>query len=307
MPPKAGASAGKCPTSSSAAMTLKNLLLAVSLLALAVAGCGGKSKTAKTPDADSTLDGAVDATADANACEPTAATELSCNQIDDDCDGIVDNVDVGEDGINDCLRIGILGSAGTFGSSNFTAWLNSKGTVVTRISGDDADNITAAILANYDVIILDALTRTYNESEGQALYDFVEAGGGVMSMTGYGASTPDWDNPNSLLAKFGLAYDGSLYSGPVTMFDESHPIVAGLTSVTFSGGRIITEIENVTAGTNTTVATLAAGDVGVVQELGAGRVFVWGDEWIEFDSEWSSMPQIPLFWANILGWLAPVN
>jgi hypothetical protein len=31
--------------------------------------------------------------------------------------------------------------------------------------------------------------------------------------------------------------------------------------------------------------------------------FVWGDEWITFDSQWSSMPMIKTFWVHILGWL----
>jgi len=32
---------------------------------------------------------------------------------------------------------------------------------------------------------------------------------------------------------------------------------------------------------------------------------VWGDEWIEFDSEWTTLPRIKQFWVNIFAWVAP--
>jgi hypothetical protein len=39
--------------------------------------------------------------------------------------------------------------------------------------------------------------------------------------------------------------------------------------------------------------------------MGAGHGFVWGDEWIEFDSEWSAMPQIPQLWLQVFTWISP--
>jgi hypothetical protein len=39
--------------------------------------------------------------------------------------------------------------------------------------------------------------------------------------------------------------------------------------------------------------------------MGSGRAFVWGDEWIEFDSEWMAIPQIPQLWVQVFSWLAP--
>jgi hypothetical protein len=41
------------------------------------------------------------------------------------------------------------------------------------------------------------------------------------------------------------------------------------------------------------------------REVGKGRVLVWGDEWITFDSEWSSHPeyQVERLWLNSLKWL----
>ncbi|HSQ67917.1 MAG TPA: hypothetical protein VLM85_32125, partial [Polyangiaceae bacterium] len=35
------------------------------------------------------------------------------------------------------------------------------------------------------------------------------------------------------------------------------------------------------------------------------RDFVWGDEWIEFDSQWSTLPEIKQLWVNVFAWVAP--
>ena len=44
-----------------------------------------------------------------------------------------------------------------------------------------------------------------------------------------------------------------------------------------------------------------------VAEVSAGRVAVWGDEWITYDSEWADVAhqQVELFWINLLKWLSP--
>lgn len=40
---------------------------------------------------------------------------------------------------------------------------------------------------------------------------------------------------------------------------------------------------------------------------GEGNIFVWGDEWICYDSEWQNVTdyQIERFWLNIIKWLTP--
>ena len=128
-----------------------------------------------------------------------------------------------------------------------------------------------------------------------------------MSMTGYTGGPSDVDFPNSILGPMGLTYNNSqgIISGPVVDWTP-HPISEGIASVTFLGGYYI-DVTDDGVGTNTTVATLPPGPVGVAQVRAGGKLFVWGDEWIEFDSEWQQIPQIKKFWANILGWLAPQN
>jgi hypothetical protein len=47
--------------------------------------------------------------------------------------------------------------------------------------------------------------------------------------------------------------------------------------------------------------------VGVALERGDGRAFIWGDEWIEYDSEWTTMPMIAQLWANMFAWVGPMD
>ena len=46
-------------------------------------------------------------------------------------------------------------------------------------------------------------------------------------------------------------------------------------------------------------------DVLKVRQADQGHLVVWGDEWITYDSEWSSHPeyQVAQFWVNSIKWL----
>ncbi|MCA9603340.1 MAG: hypothetical protein KC417_15010 [Myxococcales bacterium] len=288
-----------------------SLLVLLGCSTFATAGCGGDGSSGSSNDGGhdassdaSTSDANVEADADVDAgCIPTNGGVEQCgDRIDNDCNGFVDDVDEGEDGLYDCLRIGIFGIAGLNASSNFNQWLTSNGLSVERVQTGTDEELTAATLADYDVVILDRLQRTYTEAEAGVLHDWVEAGGGVMSMTGYTGGSEDTDRPNSLLEALNLNYAGGLTSGPVTSF-ESHPSVSGITSVTFSGGFAVAAVNpNITSTVK--VATLPNDSAAaMVSTVGNGRVFAWGDEWIEFDSEWTSMPEIPKFWAGVTAWL----
>lgn len=210
------------------------------------------------------------------------------------------------------LSIGILGGPGANPSSDFQAWLVSAGTSVQRIQNvAPAPTLTAATLAPFDVVILDWLTRDYTPAEAAIFASFVSARGGVVSMSGYsGDTTSDW-HANTLLAPLELAYTGALLSGPVTDF-AVHPITAGLTSVTFEGGYAIADLGGA-ASSRTPIGFLPGlGDSGIVPvayavEMSMGRAFVWGDEWIEFDSEWSMIPEIKQLWIQAFAWIAPAN
>jgi hypothetical protein len=230
-------------------------------------------------------------------CVATESLEFSCNLLDDDCDGLIDDVDVAGDGFCDCLSIGVLGAPGPLASSSFQAWLEGRGTTVARF-GEDGATLTEATFAPFDVIIVDRLPREYASEEAAALFAFVQGGGGLIVMTGHDGGS-DLPRANTLLAPFEVAYVPGLLTSPVTEW-AAHPISEGIASVTFRGGYHVAA-----TGASTPVASLSGEPVGVALERGTGRAFVWGDEWIEYDSEWSSMPMITQLWLNLVSWVGP--
>ncbi len=270
----------------------------------------GDTTTGDTTTGDSTTtgDGTTTNGESSSTTEPGCmpVTEV-CNDVDDDCDGKIDNVDVGGDGICDCLSIALLGNQGANPSAEFQDWLIAQGTKVDRIHTNPADFLDKATVNKYDIIILDYMVRNYTPEEAATMKTWVEAGGGLMSMTGFTNAPLTADRPNSLIKPMGLSYNLSkgFFSGPVKTF-VPHPITEGLTSISFFGGLFIDIVED-GVGINKTIMTLPQGPVGVVQDRMVGRLFIFGDEWIEFDSEWKNIPEIKKFWVQTLSWLGPKN
>jgi hypothetical protein len=266
-------------------------------------GAGGSSGDGGAGTAGTGGTGGTIVLPEGGSCTPTSATETKCDGLDDDCNGKIDDVDVGKDGICDCLSIGIIGSPGTNPSANFQAWLTARGTSVERTHLTASETFDLALLNKYDVVIFDRLPREYTATEAATLATWVEKGGGFISMTGYtGAAAPDFYT-NTLLAPFGLAYLPGLHTEPVTIF-ANHPVTVGLTSVTFAGGYLVGDSGS-SAGTSTVIGSISAGPVAFAHERGKGRAVVWGDEWIEFDSEWTTLPEIEQLWVNVIAWLGP--
>jgi hypothetical protein len=257
-----------------------------------------------TPDTGTIADTGVRDTqpppSDAPMCEVTETPEMTCNGIDDDCNGYVDDIDEAGDGICDCLAVGVLGSPGPLASSSFQAWLEGRGTSVVRFGTDAATTLSADMLTPYDIVILDQLPKEYSPEEAAALLAYVEDGGGLISMTGHNGSS-DLPRANSILAPLGASYVPGLMTAPVEDW-STHPISMGISSVTFRGGYEVSA-----TGTDTVVARLMSVPVGVALERGDGRAFIWGDEWIEYDSEWTTMPMIAQLWANMFAWVGPMD
>jgi hypothetical protein len=260
------------------------------------------SSSTTTDGSSSTTDGSSSSSTTGPVCIPGVEV---CNDVDDDCDGKIDNVDVGGDGICDCLNIALVGNQGANPSAEFQAWLIAQGTKVDRIHTNQVDVLDKGTVNKYDIIILDYMVRTYTAEEAGTLKTWVEAGGGLMSMTGFTNTQVNADRPNSLIKGMGLSYNTSKgwFSGPVKSF-AVHPITDGLTSLSFYGGLFIDIVED-GVGVNKTIMTLPQGPVGVVQDRLSGRLFVFGDEWIEFDSEWKNIPEIKQFWVNTIAWIGP--
>jgi hypothetical protein len=236
------------------------------------------------------------------SCVPTEPADEVCDDVDNDCNGEVDDVDAGNDGIRDCLNILLIGAPGQFASTTFQSWLEEQGaSSVSRIhaSGTPAE-LTNADLGGFDVAILDSLLKEYTEAESQSLAAWVRAGGGLVSLNGHTGST-DRVRGNSLIAELGVEHIEGLRSATVTVF-HSHPITTDITSIFFNGGYRLADLPD--GEGSTVIAELSDGAAGVALERGEGRAFVWGDEWIEFDSQWGSYPQVRTFWVNAIGWVS---
>jgi hypothetical protein len=244
----------------------------------------------------------------ADGCIKVSQTETKCDGIDDDCNGRIDDLDVGKDGICDCIRIGLIGKKGWYGSNNFEQWLVSHGTAVSRIHDPPAaGTLTAADLAPFDMVILDWMQRSYSFTEAQTFQTWLNGHHGVLALSGF---APDYDvgQPNSLLGVLDLQLTGSsTFPNMMAITDFlPHPVTVGVTSVTFNGGSEVLDLPGAIASTHTTFARSSGRAAGVAHEDANGaRGVVWGDEWIEFDSEWSTVPDINRFWSNIISFLTP--
>ncbi|WP_437276304.1 hypothetical protein WME90_34355 [Sorangium sp. So ce375] len=247
---------------------------------------------------------------DSSSGSGTPSNEDTCDGLDNDGNGIIDDVDTGHDGICDCLRIATLGEPGEWGEGDvFATWLNQRsinGAVDLR-----GAELTAEELAKHQVIVIQDVSvigRTYSDAEVEALSDWVSKGGGLMTLIGYG-DPDERENVNTLLAPLGIGYGEEQILGrrggstnPITAWSGGHPVLDGITAVGVDNGYPV-------VGEGATLATGDGHDVLKALETGNGRVLVWGDEWITYNSEWVDHPdyQVERFWLNAIKWLTPAN
>lgn len=233
--------------------------------------------------------------------------ETTCDGIDDDDNGVTDDVDRGGDGVCDCLRLATLGLHGAWGEGDvLSGWFTD------RIDGDvdslDGEPLTPARLAPYHVLLVRDVSSknnpelTFSAAEADALWGWVRDGGGVMTVIGYSDST-EVINVNRLLEPFSLSYGTEAIvpgGGSATAISEwfAHPLSVGITQVAGDNGYPAT-------GQGTTIAAQDGYDLGKAAVIGDGHVLVWGDEWITYETEWanSTQYQVGRFWENALRWL----
>ena len=240
-----------------------------------------------------------------------------CDGVDNDDNGVIDDVDAGGDGVCDCLNIGTIGSIGPWsnGGNIFETWLNARTPLGAVPLGDQV--LTPELLAPLQVIVVlhvatmevsnagrvSPAVHAYADAETAAFGAWVNNGGGVMTTIGYtNDEATEVVNVNRLLGSLGMGY--STTNRELTNFVQiwmPHPVTMGVENIFTDNG---VEPE----GGGMTVATGSDNRVALqVVQAQNGRVVVWGDEWITYDSEWEDVEdqQVELFWLNILKWLSP--
>lgn len=243
-----------------------------------------------------------------------------CDGVDNDQNGIIDDLDANGDGLCDCLRIGVLGYPGPRPREQLQGLMRTRAVTTAVLAGQA---MTADLLSTLDVVIVQdvqdgtagqegvgkGIGRVYSDAEIEAVQAWVADGGGVMTLQGYNSTPAEVTNVNRLLAPFGVSYGAPvvLLSGspmssvPVTHWDLAHPLASGVTQVGVAGGHSV-------LGAGTLVAwepNPGASDVARAMEWGRGHVFVWGDEWITYDLDWSNAEyQDKRLWLNSFRWLS---
>jgi len=249
----------------------------------------------------------------------SGGTSEVCDGIDNDGNGIADDVDAGGDGVCDCLNIATLGQIGPWsdGGNVFETWLNARSPLGATDLNDEV--LTPELLTPFNVVVvlhvdttsvsngdrMAAAHHTFSDTEATAFGAWVQAGGGVMTTIGYtGDEAAEVVNVNRLLAAVGMGYSATNLdlTGHVQAWDE-HPVTLGVTNIFTDNG-----VEPAGTAATTIARGQADGQPALqVTQAGSGRVVVWGDEWITYDSEWADVEeqQVELFWLNILKWLSP--
>jgi hypothetical protein len=250
-----------------------------------------------------------------------------------------------------CIRIasighegiwGACGQGGGDGTSALVDWLNTQSTATVDRYDQSKPTLTADFLKPYNVIILqwlrdvsdagnDGALWQFSPSEVSALSQWVEAGGGLITLSGYDGDSQEVVPSNTLLSFTAFAYNmdgtngsdwagGSCWGGAsgLTGWNMASPIGAHITEVGVANGRSI----NVAADAGAvTVDCPCPGqnDCAVHQDIGKGHVFSFTDEWVTYTSQWNGMSsclsasctntpgtafQVPQFWYNAIRYAA---
>jgi hypothetical protein len=106
---------------------------------------------------------------------------------------------------------------------------------------------------------------------------------------------------NAAMTTFGVQANAmTTFSGQV-MDLPAHPITTGVATLPFSGGYQI-------ASTTTPAPPLGRANgtvVGCAFAYQAGRVMVWGDDFVTFDLDWDA--SVATFWDNAFAWVWPTQ
>jgi hypothetical protein len=250
-----------------------------------------------------------------------------------------------------CIRIASIGHAGVWGACGmngdstgaFETWLNTQSTASVDSYASAKPLLTAAFLAQYDVIILqwlrdvpdagngEGMLWQFSQDEVNALADWVQAGGGLITMSGYDGDGQEVVPLNALLSFAGLVYNvdgtyGSTCTGSncwggacaLTAWNTAGPIGAHLMEVGIQNGRSISIAADAGYSPVVDCPCPNGNDCAVHEDIGKGHVFAFSDEWVTYTSQWlgtaSCIPsscagstpaddfQVPQFWYNAISY-----
>jgi hypothetical protein len=206
------------------------------------------------------------------------------------------------------LSVGFIG--GTFASGEeelSTLITNQTGVVPTRIHPiASAATLSSDDLAATDVLVLDNLARVYTEAEATLVADWVSAGHGLIAMAAF---ADDSSRVSNFAASYGVSYLPGLIdaASPGTQVTAlaMPALTGGVSSLLVYGGFRL-------ASTNVDAVAFAMSPpdaLGLALTHGAGRVVIWGDDWILSDRELRRTDETgaqptAVFWNNALHWVS---
>jgi hypothetical protein len=131
----------------------------------------------------------------------------------------------------------------------------------------------------------------------------VRGGGGVMTTIVYTCNEAnEVVIVNKLLGGLGMGFSTTKLDLTGNIQDWlTHPVSDGISNIFTNNG-----VEP--DGANGMTIAKSGDQVALqVSQADLGRVAVWGDEWITYDSEWADVSgqQVEHFWLNLLKWLSP--
>jgi len=168
-------------------------------------------------------------------------------------------------------------------------------------------SITSDLLNDYNILVLINPTENFANSEKQAIYDFVEYGGGLLLASEYygGWTDETWSVPNSLAEHFGVTFNRDAICAGECIINNfaSHPTTQDIYSIGYYGGCTLQP-------TGPWVATAIDGGV-VAQAIkfGLGKAFFMGDgnlfsERVDMGDYWIEQYDNERFALNIMYWLS---
>ena len=214
------------------------------------------------------------------------------------------------------LNIGILGNPGQNPSSNFDAWLTSAGTSVQRIQTTaPTPAITSATLQPFDVVILDAAPRDYGGRGERAVRVRVgrrRRDRHVRVRQQHRRRLARELAPRTARGRVHRSADRhdeqprhGFHAAPHHGGHHERHVLRRLRR-----GRPRRPRRSYTARLLARRRGRRPGPARLLRDparVGPRLRLPQGDEWISFDSEWSTLPEIKQLWVQIFAWVAPAS